>query len=279
MREIIKLSVTLAIVGILSALLLTGVYNVTDPIIRERQEEEYRQALEQYFPDFASFESEEIDGTYFDLIYDEGENLIGIMAIIEQQGYDGTITFNLAVGSEGEIVGLRVVSHTETPGIGDVITTDSFIEQFIGKDIEDEIAAGVDVDAISGATISTVAIINAVRREMAVIGESFMGVEVEEIDIQAVPDGTYEGSALGLNGPIVVEVVVEAGEIKDIAVQEHEETATYFIESYPLIPDLIIEKQHFDIDTKTGATISANAIVDAVKDALKSALDDEGGGE
>jgi uncharacterized protein with FMN-binding domain len=46
-----------------------------------------------------------------------------------------------------------------------------------------------------------------------------------------------------------------------------------------LIPDLIIAEQSFDIDTKTGATISANAIVKAVQDALSGASGEEAGGD
>lgn len=272
MRNILKLSLTLAAVGILSAVLLTGVYNVTAPIIAERQEAEYRQALENYFPGFARYESERIDDDYFDLIYDDSDNLMGIMATIEQQGYDGTITYNLALDGSGEIIGVRVVSHTETPGIGDVITTDGFNNQFIGKSYEDPIVAGDDVDVISGATISTAAMINSIRRVVAVVAVNFLGVETDVVDITAIPDGTYRGTAPGFIGPITVDVEIVGGEIVGIDVVEQEETATYFVESYPLIPDRIIEEQSLEIDTQTGATSSANGIVEAVTNALLEAM-------
>jgi uncharacterized protein with FMN-binding domain len=66
----------------------------------------------------------------------------------------------------------------------------------------------------------------------------------------------------------VVSVEVSGGMITAINILEHSETPTYYIESYPLIPDLIIAEQSFEVDTKTGATISANAIVEAVQNAL-----------
>ena len=272
MRNVIKLSLTLAVVGIMSALLLTGVYNVTAPIIAERQEAEYRQALEIYFPGFASFENVEVGDHLFDLIYDDAGELMGVMGTIGQQGYDGTITYNLALDEEGSIVGLRVVSHTETPGIGDIITTDSFQEQFIGLSYEDPIIAGDDVDVVSGATISTAAMINSIRAVVGVVAQNFLGVEAVEVNIADVPDGVYEGTAPGFIGPIVVSVEVAGGEIVNIEVLEQEETPTYFVEAYPLIPERIMEEQSLDVDTQTGATSSANGIVAAVENALLTAL-------
>ncbi len=275
----LRLSITLTVVAIISASLLTYIHGVTAPIIAERQEAEYRQALELFFPDFESFETEKLDDDYFDLIYDRSGNLIGIMSTIQQQGYDGYITYNLALDGTGKILGLLIISHSETPGIGDIIATDSFKEQFIGKSFTDPITAGEDVDVISGATVSTAALINSVRRVVGVIAENFFGQEAEVIDITAVPDGTYQGSAPGLAGPITVAVEVAGGMLISIEILEHSETPTYFIEAYPLIPETIIAEQHFDIDTKTGATESAIGIVNAVRAALSGALEDKGGGE
>lgn len=279
MRDIIKLSLTLAMVGIISASLLTVAHNVTDPIITERRAADYRAALDDFFPGFDHFETEELEEGQFDLIYDGGGDLMGIMATAAALGYDGDINYNLAFNSAGEIVGIRIISHTETPGIGDVIERDSFKEQFEGKSYEDPITAGDDVDIISGATVSAAAMINSIRQTTRVVAENFLGVEAVEIDITQVPDGTYEGSAEGFGGPILLEVEVSGGEIVSIGVLEHEETATYFVESYPLIPERIIEEQSFDVDTQTGATVSAQGIINAVLDALSGALNNGGGGE
>jgi len=274
-RNIIKLSLTLALVGIISAALLTAMHNVTDPIIVERREADYREALESFFPGFEEFESDELDEGQFDLIYDQDGELMGIMATVIAMGYDGEIRFNLAVDETGEIIGVRVVAHTETPGIGDVIERDSFKEQFIGKSHEDPITASEDVDIISGSTVSTVAMINSIRQTTEVIAQNYLGVEVVEVDLAEVPDGTYQGTAQGFIGPIVVEVEMAGGEIVNIEVLEQEETATYFVEAYPLIPERIIEEQSLDVDTQTGATASAEAIVNAVENALLEALGED----
>ncbi|MGM0653285.1 MAG: FMN-binding protein [Bacillota bacterium] len=271
MRNILRLALTLVLVGILSASLLTFMHNITDPIVKAREEEEYRAALNNYYPGFADFESETFDQGQFDLIFDQDGELMGVMATVTTTGYDGDVVYNLPVDQEGNIIGLRIVSHTETPGIGDVITTDSFQEQFVGKNYEDPISPGEDVDTVTGATVSTSAMINSIRNTVNTIAENYLGIETVEVDIAEVPDGTYQGTAQGFMGPIVVEVEVSGGEIVNIEVLEQEETATYFVESYPLIPERIIEEQSLDVDTQTGATNSAEGIVSAVENALLEA--------
>lgn len=96
--------------------------------------------------------------------------------------------------------------------------------------------------------------------------------EPEEVDLSAVPDGTYQGSAEGFKSTIVVEVVVEDGMIVAVEVLDHDETETYFEDAYPVIPELIVEEQSLDVDTESGATASADGIVEAVRAALLGAI-------
>ncbi len=97
--------------------------------------------------------------------------------------------------------------------------------------------------------------------------------EPAEVDISAVPDGTYEGSAEGFKSTIVVEVTVEGGMIVAVEVLEHDETQEYFADADPVIPELIVEEQSLDVDTESGATASADGIVEAVRAALLSAIE------
>ena len=97
--------------------------------------------------------------------------------------------------------------------------------------------------------------------------------EPEEVDISAVPDGTYQGSAEGFKSTIVVEVVVEDGMIVAVEVLEHDETEAYFEDADPAIPDMIVGEQSLDVDTESGATASADGIVEAVRAALLDALE------
>ncbi len=277
MREVMRLSIPLAVVAIVSAALLTGVHNVTEPVIREREQQEYLEALERFFPALDDFETEEINGDQFDLVYDQDGEKLGVMAAVQTQGYEGTITYNLAVDAEAEIIGILVVSHSETPGIGDVITTDNFQEQFIGKSFEDPLEAGEDVDTVSGATISTEAMIGSIRRTVTTIGENFLGKERQAFGLEDLTDGVYRGSVEGTYGDLVVEVEFRDGRIQAIEVIEQNETEAYFMEVYPEIPEKIIEEQELAVDVQSGATLSAERIVAAVRNALEGAPEGEGG--
>ena len=97
--------------------------------------------------------------------------------------------------------------------------------------------------------------------------------EPAEVDISAVPDGTYQGSAEGFKSTIVVEVVVEDGVIVAVEVLEHDETVEYFEDADPAVPDMIVGEQSLDVDTESGATASADGIVEAVRAALLDALE------
>ncbi|MFY9446163.1 MAG: FMN-binding protein [Dethiobacteria bacterium] len=278
MRELLRLVLTLAVVGIVSAAVLAGVNNITAPVIAENERQETLQALKDFFPDVSSTEvKEEEDGTYT-LVYDGSGKLLGVMATVQFKGYGGWVTYNMAVSSEGKITAIRVLDcSSETPGVGDVIAKPEFLERLMGKGVGDAIQAGVDVDTVSGATISTTAMINSVRLVVDTVAANYLGMEEEGFDIASVPDGTYQGTGQGYKGDIVVEVTVEGGKITDIKVISQEETDTYFATAYAVIPQRIIDEQNLEVDVKTGATGSSAGIVEAVRDALQKAL--ESGGE
>ena len=83
--------------------------------------------------------------------------------------------------------------------------------------------------------------------------------------------GTYNGEAQGNNAIVKVEVVLTQDAISEINIIEHAETAG--ISDVPLvqIPKSIIENQTLNVDTVSSATVTSNAIIEAVTEALKSA--------
>lgn len=276
MREMVRLVLTLVAVTVVAAALLAGVDLITAPVIAERQEEDYRSALEEYFPAMARYESKELEEDSFDLVYDKTGGLLGVMASSAVQGYDDQISYNLALDRDGLILGLRIVEHSETQGVGDVIEKPEFQSQFLGRHCRDPLQLGEDVDTISGATISTEAMILSLRRLLSAAAENFFDfAEEAPLDITALPDGVYRGSGEGFGGEIGVAVTVEGGKIIDLEIVEHNEKPTYLAEAVALIPPQIIEGQTLDVDTKTGATESSAAIVSAVREALLKALSEE----
>ena len=110
--------------------------------------------------------TEENSGTY--AIYD-GQRLGTILSAASQDGYSGGIKLLIALDNEGSILGVHVTEHQETPGLGDKIEAvkSPWSKQFIGKkfltttwDIKKNDG---DFDALSGATISSRAVISAVK--------------------------------------------------------------------------------------------------------------------
>ena len=80
MPEFTRQVLTLVVVTVVAAGLLAGANMITAPVIAERQAEDYRSALEEYFPDMAEFKTEVLDEGSFDLVYNAGGELLGVMA-------------------------------------------------------------------------------------------------------------------------------------------------------------------------------------------------------
>ncbi len=83
--------------------------------------------------------------------------------------------------------------------------------------------------------------------------------------------GTYTGTAAGKNGDVKVEVTFSANAIDSVKVVEHSETAGISDGAIENIPAAIVENQSLAVDTVSGATITSEAILNAVADAVAQA--------
>jgi electron transport complex protein RnfG len=104
-----------------------------------------------------------------------GKPVAAVLTSLAPDGYSGQIRLLVAVTIDGQILGVRVSNHSETPGIGDVIEADKspWIGSFDGRSLGEPEESrwrlrkdGGDIDAISGATISSRAVVAATRRAM-----------------------------------------------------------------------------------------------------------------
>ena len=84
-------------------------------------------------------------------------------------------------------------------------------------------------------------------------------------------DGTYTGEAAGMSPGLKVSVVVADGKISSVDVTEHAETEGYSEPALEQIPGAIVEKNSTDVDAVSGATLTSNAIKEAVDQALEGA--------
>lgn len=86
--------------------------------------------------------------------------------------------------------------------------------------------------------------------------------------------GTYEGEAIGRNGPVKVQVTVAKDRIESIRVVSHNESAGLSDAPINTLPKTIVDKQSLAVDVFSGATFSSKAVIGAVEDALKKATKD-----
>ncbi len=146
---------------ILAAVILLGAYNGLNGIRNANREEELQNKMQTILPGSTTFTEEPYDGedTNIQFIY-KGET--GFVVGTRTAGYAGDILMLIGVSSEGNVTGLQVRSMEETYGLGGKALTDwEFLAQFLRNEGDAEI--GVNVDAISGATVTSKAIARSVN--------------------------------------------------------------------------------------------------------------------
>lgn len=93
--------------------------------------------------------------------------LTGLAYEVSARGYHGEIGVMIGVDVEkGALTGIKVVSHTETPGLGARVVEEGFQAQFVGKGLDSKIEVsqnGGVIDGISGASLSSKGVCKAVR--------------------------------------------------------------------------------------------------------------------
>ncbi|RPF48958.1 electron transport complex protein RnfG [Hydrogenoanaerobacterium saccharovorans] len=102
----------------------------------------------------------------------KAENGAGYAITTAVVGYHGEITSMFGIDPEGKIVGLTVLSHTETKGLGERIADKDWQSQFIGKSGTLNLVKGTgggdnDIAALAGATISSTAMTTAANSALA----------------------------------------------------------------------------------------------------------------
>lgn len=175
----------------------------------------------------------------------------------------------------GEIVAVRVLNHEETDGLADPAL------EGVPQAMVDNNSTAVEV--VSGATITSEAIMTAVNTalegepgepsEVVADNEAEEEEEVFEPVVRGVEyvDGTYEGTAEGVHGPVTVEVTITEGNISEVVVleqQENEEIASSALEE---IPAAIVDENSTQVEVVSGASMTSEAIKAAADNALLQA--------
>ena len=180
-------------------------------------------------------------------------------------GRNGDVVVSVTV-TNGKIASVDVVKHEETAGISDAALTD--VPAAIVK------KNSTKVDAVSGATVTSKAIIEAVDAALANAGGKAVSGKAEKAHKNVAVTytaGTYEGTAMGMNGPLTLEVTFSKDAITDIQVKSSKETAHVGDPAFPIMFKDAIEANGSGIDAVSGATFTSIAVKNALNDAAKKA--------
>lgn len=178
--------IILTTVCTLSAGILAVVYNVTKDPIAQAEAKEKEKALKIVLPgdtkslkkEIFSYEGQNVE---IHVALDQNGNPIGYaLESITPNGYGGEIIFLIGLDSGGSINTYKIMSHQETPGLGDNLKSEKFTNQFKGKNLENFVFKvakdGGNVQAITAATISSRAGCEALEKGLKVFNAYKKGI-------------------------------------------------------------------------------------------------------
>ena len=203
----------------------------------------------------------------------QGDALLGYGAASTVQGYAGPVQVTAGFEPDGKLRGIVVGgdAFAETQGIGTQAQEEGFRGQFQGK--TPPLNLGQDIQTISGATITSRAVVNAVNQA----AEALWQVVGSSGPQAGQPPRVVSASVMGYAGPVLVQAAFdEAGAITALQVGKARFLETEGVgtrvkeEAFTGLflgkkPPLVLGK---DIDAVSGATVSSQAVVDAVNAAV-----------
>ena len=183
-KDIAKIAFNLIVVYVIGGVLLAGMYVYTSPIIFQNGVAEKKAALKKIMPEANSIEKSG-EWTIHDRqaeYYAAKKDAVPCGYIIESygKGYSSFIRVLIATDTACAVKQITILSHGETPGLGDEIQASWFKKQFAGKGLPNmKVIKGPtadDIQAISGATISSRAVTeDAVRNALIFLKQAKQG--------------------------------------------------------------------------------------------------------
>ena len=182
MKEMIKNAGILFAITVIAGLVLGAVYQITKEPIAQAEEAAAMAAYKEVFADAADFSQLEVNtdalaqgglaGTDIDNVFEalgaDGSLLGYVLVVTSHEGYGGDIQFTMGIANDGTTNGISILAISETPGLG--MEADTILKpQYAGKNVSQftvtktGAASDEQIDAISGATITSNAVTNGVN--------------------------------------------------------------------------------------------------------------------
>lgn len=182
-NQFVRLAVVLMLISGLASAALALVDSFTAPRIEAAREAALRQSLVEVLPGARNFQEDkqslararEADKGFASVtaLYraaDGDGNPAGIVVTVSSAGYGGPIAAMIGIGADGEVRAVRILSQSETPGLGTKVAGEGFLRAFSGAKAGETLAVDKDggrIAAVAGATISSRAVTKAVNTALA----------------------------------------------------------------------------------------------------------------
>lgn len=199
MKGMIKDALILFAITLIAGLMLGVVNDITKEPIAQQEQKAKNEACQNVFAAADSFEAQEladsaqieqvltdagISGADIDELMaakDASGALLGyVITVTDHEGYGGDIQFSMGITNEGTLNGISLLSISETAGLG-MRAGEVLVPQFADKNVskftytKTGATADSEIDAISGATITTNAVVNGVNAGLAYFDKMLKG--------------------------------------------------------------------------------------------------------
>lgn len=167
---VMRLSLTLLVITAVVAAALAGVNAVTKPVIEALKEQKTQKAIEEVLPGGGEAMEFADDTGMVKAVYGSET---GYAVLVEPSGFGGAISMMVGVDKAGNVLGISVISHTETASLGAVAGEktgkgEAFRNQYVGLSGSLAVTAdGGSIDSITGATITSRAVTAGVNAALA----------------------------------------------------------------------------------------------------------------
>ncbi len=163
-KELIFPPLALVLICLVVTAILSLVFNLTEPTIEAHKTNSQSLSAQEVLPKGEGFIEKKgtVDGvtSYFQSMNDEG-----IAVLATEKSFGGTMDVMVGIDTDGEVTSVKIVSHTDTPGLGDLPMTEEELSQYKRvSQLDGEGTKESDtIDGVTGATVSSDAIFRSVK--------------------------------------------------------------------------------------------------------------------
>lgn len=190
----------LAIITLICGFLISGFYYLLNEKIQKTQSDKELSIKKTFFPDGKYFEETEIG---LIIVKNETKTELGYLYLTEDpSGYSGKVKFLVALNLDGTVKDFLMTEHNETPGLGTEVNSAWFKKGF--KDVyplpenlptgKKDFKEKLGIDAISGATISSMATVRAISKDAKKYTQWCLDRKIKKTEsiYQSVDKNTYQ---------------------------------------------------------------------------------------